>query len=328
MADTSTRAGKLLPGAIRLAPQYHERVWGGHHLKPSSPELIGEAWIVYEGDQVAAGLYKGRTLGELAEEFGEQLLGTAAMQVTGTRFPLLIKLLDCAQWLSLQVHPNNEQAAALEGPRHFGKTEAWHVLEAEPGAQLISGIKPGTSPESLIEAIRKGTVVALAQYLDVQRGDTVMTPAGTVHALGPGLLIYEVQQSSDLTYRIYDWDRPQIAGRQLHIEQSVAVSDAARCGEAYRPAEVLADGGLCSLTNCDYFTLELLGGETEPVELDTEGRSFHAITAIEGALELVGDGWNELLALYETAIVPANCGAYRAEPRGPYRALKSSVGVK
>ncbi len=127
-------------------------------------------------------------------------MGANTVAHTGTRFPLLIKILDCAQWLSLQVHPDDEAAERLEGPGYFGKTEAWHVLDAAPGAQLIAGMRPDTTAEALAAAIRDGTILDFVQYQDVRAGDTVFMPARTIHTLGPGLLIYEVQQTSDLTY--------------------------------------------------------------------------------------------------------------------------------
>lgn len=311
-------------GALRLEPQYHSRVWGGHRLKPDTDELIGEAWVVHERNVVADGPHAGRTLGELAEQFGEALLGTRASAETGTRFPLLIKLLDCAAWLSVQVHPDDRQAVELEGPGQVGKTEAWHVVKAEAGAQLISGLKPGTLPVSLERAIREGTVVELAQYHDVQGGDTLLTHAGTIHALGPGLLIYEVQQTSDITYRIYDWDRPQDAGRKLHIEQAVAVSNPHATGQVSHLSP-LEDGDRRILTCCRYFSLELLGAQTKPVQLDTAGASFHALTVIEGEMQVEAGGWSETLGLHRTLLVPANCGPYSIAPRGKYRALKAAV---
>jgi mannose-6-phosphate isomerase len=139
------------------------------------------------------------------------------------RFPLLVKLLDCADWLSVQVHPNDEQAADLVGTGQYGKTEAWHFLEVEPGTSILAGVKPGTTPAALAAAIRTGRILEVAQRLEVRPGETYLIPAGTLHALGPGLLLYEVQQASDTTYRVYDWDRrPGRAG--LHIEESVAVT--------------------------------------------------------------------------------------------------------
>src|SRR5271157_6037353 len=155
---------------ILLVPQYRKYVWGGNRLKPGESP-VAEAWVVYEKDEVANGPLAGRTLADLAAHNGASLLGQHAIETSGLRFPLLIKLLDCAQWLSLQVHPDDEQARRLEGPGFFGKTEAWHVLEAEAGAKLIAGLKPGTSADTLAEAIRHGTIIDWAQYLPVGAGD-------------------------------------------------------------------------------------------------------------------------------------------------------------
>lgn len=309
--------------ALRLIPQYHRRVWGGQRLKPS-PDPIGEAWIVYEGDLVASGSDAGHTLAELAVQYGSALLGPRAVARTGTRFPILIKLLDTADWLSVQVHPNDEQAARMEGADQFGKTEAWHILQADSDARLICGVRPGTSSETIRDAIRDGTILDLAQYVPVQSGDTVFVRAGTIHALGPGLLLYEVQQTSDITYRVFDWNRPQSAGRALHIEQSLAVSDPEATGQPL-PEPALSDDARATLVTCPYFTLELVGGETSLVELDTGGESFHALTAIEGEIMVETPAGVEKLGLYETVIVPAACGAYRLLPQGRFRALKASV---
>src|ERR671927_1165823 len=209
---------------FRLEPQYRERVWGGRRLKAADPP-VGEAWVAFGESRVAGGDYEGKTVAELSEEYGAEFLGGAAAERYGTRFPLLVKLLDCADWLSVQVHPNDEQARRLVGPEEFGKSEAWHFIEAEPGATIYAGVRAGTSKEELEAAIRGGRVLEVAEQLEVKAGETVYIPAGTLHALGPGLLLYEVQQSSDTTYRVYDWDRPASAGRELHVEQSVAVTN-------------------------------------------------------------------------------------------------------
>jgi mannose-6-phosphate isomerase len=203
---------------LKLTPSYRDYVWGGDRLRPGHYPTA-EAWIVWEDDVIESGPLAGKTLGEAAKEYGTGLLGTKINSHAGTRFPVLIKLLDCAQWLSLQVHPNNELAAELEGPGQSGKTEAWHILAAEPEAKLIAGLQPNTPPEELAESIRKGTVIDHVQYVNVKPGDTVFVPAGTLHALGPGLLVYEVQQTSDWTYRVYDWGRPATEKRPLHIEK-------------------------------------------------------------------------------------------------------------
>jgi mannose-6-phosphate isomerase len=222
------------------------------------------------------------------------------------------------------VHPNDEQAVRLEGPDQFGKTEAWHILEADPGARLICGVRPGTPPDVVRNAIRDGTILDWAQYVPVQAGDTVFVGAGTIHALGPGLMLYEVQQTSDITYRVFDWNRPQSAGRALHIDQSLAVSNPQATGQPL-PEPPLPDGASAVLVTCPYFTLELVGGETHPVELDTGGESFHALTAIEGETIVETPAGSERLGRYETVIVPAACGLYRLRPLGRFRVLKARV---
>lgn len=313
----------MLNQPLQLLPEYRDYVWGGERLRPGIVPTA-EAWVVYEGDKIAAGPFGGKTLGELAAEKGEALLGSRAYAKTGVRFPLLVKLLDCAQWLSLQVHPNDEQAIALEGPGNFGKTEAWHVIEAAPNATLIAGMKPGTSPETLATAMRNGTIIEHTQSLPVKAGDTIFMPAGTVHALGPGLLIYEVQQTSDWTYRVYDWGRPETPSRRLHIEKSLAVSRPDAVASAL-PLPALTDGQPALLCESPYFRLEMLSAETQPVALDTRGESFHAITVLEGAARILTPGGEATLNRFETAIIPAACGAYRLEPLTACRALRTGV---
>jgi len=311
------------PAALLLVPEYRERVWGGQRLKPSDSP-VGEAWIVYEQNRIASGPHAGRLLADLAAEQGAALLGSRAVEHTGPRFPLLIKLLDTADWLSLQVHPNDEQAVQLEGPGQFGKTEAWHILEVEPGAQVIYGLKPGTTRDALARSIRDSSILDLVQYVPVQPGDTLFTQAGTIHALGPGLLLYEVQQTSDITYRVFDWNRPQTVGRALHIEQSLAVTDL-DAGGAAQSLPSLGDGEQAQLITCPFFTLELVAGEQQNLTLDTKGETFHALTVIEGTMQVAGEGWNQTLQRFETVVVPAACGAYEIQPRGAFRALMASV---
>ena len=308
---------------LKLTPSYRDYVWGGERLRPEhSP--TAEAWVVWEGDMIEAGPLAGKTLGEVAEEYGDTLLGAKTITRTGTRFPLLIKLLDCAQWLSLQVHPNNQLAAELEGEGQFGKTEAWHILDAEPEARLIAGLKPNTPSEQLAESIRNGSVIDHVQYVNVKEGDTVFMPAGTLHALGPGLLVYEVQQTSDWTYRVYDWGRPATEKRPLHIEKSIRVTRADFTAPI-TPPPATGDGTGHMLVECEYFTLEMLSAKSNTIELDTAGETFHAITVIEGkALLKAGEGEVEL-GRFQTAVVPAQVGGYQFEPLADCRALKSSA---
>jgi len=311
-----------MPKLLQLNPEYRDYVWGGARLKPGSAP-IAEAWVVYAEDRVAAGPWAGQTLGEIAQHSGPVLLGEPVMKRTGTQFPLLIKLLDCAQWLSLQVHPNDEQARRLEGPGFFGKTETWHVLEAEPGAQLIAGLKPGTSAETLAAAIRGGTIIDLAQYLPVKAGDSIFMRPGTVHALGPGLLMYEVQQSSDLTYRIWDWNRPQTGRRVSHIDKSLSVADPAAVG-AVRPLPALAANDRQTLAACQYFTLDMVTA-SETQTLNTGGATFHALTVIGGQAEVICGDERVMLQRLESVLVPAASERYELRPITPCRVLKASV---
>ncbi len=313
----------MLNQPLQLLPEYRDYVWGGERLRPGTVPTA-EAWVVYEGDKIAAGPFAGKTLAELAAEKGEELLGSRAYAKTGTRFPLLVKLLDCAQWLSLQVHPDDKQAIALEGPGNFGKTEAWHIIEAAPEATLIAGMKPGTTAETLETVMRNGTITEHTQSLRVQAGDTIFMPAGTVHALGPGLLVYEVQQTSDWTYRVYDWGRPETPTRRLHIDKSLAVSRPEAVASAH-PLPALADGQPALLCESPYFRLEMLSAETQPVALDTRGESFHAITVLEGAALIVTPGGEVTLKRFETAVIPAACGSYWVEPLTAFRALRTGV---
>ena len=307
---------------LRLRPEYRDYVWGGDRLRPGHAPTA-EAWIVYEGDRVADGPLAGRTLAEVAAEAGAALLGERVVARTGQRFPLLVKLLDCAQWLSLQVHPNDEQAARLEGPEHFGKTEAWYVLDAAPDAQLVAGLKPGVGADAMAEAMRAGSIMDLVQFHAVRAGDTVFIRAGTLHALGPGLLIYEVQQTSDLTYRVYDWGRPQSSGRALHIEKSLAVTDPHAGGDV-RPTSPEGQARQ-TLAQSPYFRLELLAPTADGLTLDTEGQTFHALTVVEGEASVTAGPHHLALRPYDTVVIPATTGAYTVATEGEARVLKASV---
>lgn len=308
---------------LKLTPSYRDYVWGGERLRPGHYPTA-EAWVVWEGDVIESGPLAGKTLGEAAEKFGAALLGAKTTSRTGTRFPLLIKLLDCAEWLSLQVHPDDRLAAELEGPGQFGKTEAWYILDAEPGAKLIAGLKPNTPPEEVAESIRSGTVIDHVQYANVRQGDTVFMPAGTLHALGPGLLVYEVQQTSNWTYRVYDWGRPATEKRPLHIDKSIRATRADFTAPI-TPPPTTGDGTRHVLVECEYFTLEMLSATSRSIELETKRESFHAITVIEGKALLKAGGESVELEKFQTAVIPAQVGSYQVEPLGGCRALKSGV---
>ncbi|UBV44465.1 class I mannose-6-phosphate isomerase (plasmid) [Deinococcus taeanensis] len=305
---------------IRLTPHYHPRVWGGRRLSPG-PEPVGEAWVVFAGNRIDGGPHAGRTLRDLVHEQPRWLLGRRGEQFTD--FPVLIKLLDCQAWLSVQVHPNDEQALNLHGPGHVGKTEAWHVLQAEPGARVISGVQEETTPAELHTHILSEQVMALAQYQEVHAGDTLFIPAGTLHALGPGLLTYEVQQSSDLTYRMYDWDRPQDAGRALHLREAALVTQAEGRGTLHA-GPTARETGVYPLVTCAYFTTELLHLDSA-VTGRTEGETFHALTVTEGTVEVRSDTTARLHP-FDTLLIPASSPPYELIPQGnAARLLRSSL---
>ena len=206
---------------LLLQPQFHERVWGTRDLSPFyAREVtggpIGEAWLTGDSCTVANGPLAGRSLADMAKEFGTQFLGDAARDAT--RFPLLIKFLFPEEKLSVQVHPDDEGAAKVGQP--CGKTECWYVLRANLGAQIGLGLKPGTTKMEVEVAIREKRMEHLLNWIDVHEGDMIYVDAGTVHSIGGGAVIVETQQNSDTTYRLYDYGRP----RELHIEDGLRVT--------------------------------------------------------------------------------------------------------
>jgi len=318
-----------LPALLyKLRPQYHARVWGGSRLKavPDGETPIGEAWVVFEGNVVEGGPRDGQTVAAMLDELGDTLLGEGTSRRFGGRFPLLIKLLDCKEWLSVQVHPNDEQARELVGEHEFGKTEAWNFIETDPGAKILVGVKPGTTPQALAAAIRAGKVLDVADERAVQAGDTVFIAAGTLHALGPGTFLYEVQQTSDTTYRVYDWDRPESAGRKLHIEESVKVTRADLDAEVV-PLPPLGAAEAATVAACPYFQLEVAEIEAgERLESHTRNLSLHALTLLSGQLNIRTAAGVLTLKPLETVLVSALTGRYLLEaPEGDVRLLRASL---
>jgi mannose-6-phosphate isomerase len=307
---------------FRLAPSYKDYVWGGKKLRPQA-EITAEAWAVYEEDLVLDGPYQGKTLAKVAELEGIALLGSKVVKQTGRRFPLLIKLLDCANWLSLQVHPNNQQAKKLAGPNQFGKTEAWFVIDADKDAQLISGFKPNITCAEVQKAVGTKEILAMVERRDVKSGDTIFIAPGTIHALGPGLLIYEVQQNSDITYRVYDWDRPMDGGRKLHISESIEVLNPDEKGDVKPYDEKNATSPIKTLTACDYFSLAVLYGNKSSVKINTMGESFAAITSLTKKITIKSNNWSFQLAPLETLFIPAECPPFEVEFDEEARALLS-----
>ena len=293
---------------LKLQPVLHVKVWGGRRLASQLGKRLptgqpyGESWELHDSSRVANGAHRGKTLAELTRQFGADLIGTGNDPAKG--MPLLAKFIDAGAWLSIQVHPDDAQAKALEGePR--GKTEAWVVLHAEPGARLVIGLQPGTSKAQLTNAIQANQMETLLVYAAVRPGDTLYIPANTVHALGPGIMVYEIQQSSDTTYRLYDWGRPGLDGqpRELHIDQAVRVANLESLPQVSRPqGDLLVDSA--------YFRTWRHRLADSALELATDGR-FQALSCIEGSLR-VAAGEHEAIALSagETGLIPACIARY------------------
>lgn len=309
---------------ILLSPALHTRVWGGRKLETALHKTLptdapyGESWEMHDSATVASGKYAGRTLGDLLAEFGAALIGDASDPAEG--FPLLLKFLDANQWLSVQVHPDDAIAAELEGePR--GKTEAWIVLAAEPGAKLALGVVEGMTREELGEAIRNGTVEAAMRYVEVSPGDAVYLAAGTVHALGPGVLIYEIQQSSDQTYRLYDWGRMGLDGkpRPLHIEKSLRSANV-----DLRPTVTRLPDDDGRVFGGPYFETHIHRLQAESVMLDTLGRRFHVLTVIRGGVTVAAGGEYINASVGQSVLIPAAAGRYQLSGVGDVlRSLQS-----
>ncbi len=301
------------------------RIWGGQKLarlvgeKAQDGLPVGEAWLVWERLAVANGPWRGKPLADLVREHPLQVLGSRPMEQSDAIFPLLLKLVDAGETLSVQVHPDDGYARAREH-QPFGKTEFWYVLEADPGAEVMHGLMRPVTPEELKESIAAVRLEEVLEYVPVQRGDVLLLPAGTIHALGGGILVYELQQSSDITYRLYDWGRVQANGlpRELHVEKALEVADLRPSGlQKIQPVEI-AEGGLTRRFLCAtrYFASELLELRSPSVERPG-GLQFHLLTVLEGSCAVeYGEGESLALSHWESALVPAGLPEYRVVPEG------------
>jgi mannose-6-phosphate isomerase len=306
---------------IYLRASLHETIWGGQNLaryagKNVPPGAkVGESWETETGNQVINPPYQGRSLSDLVDELGEALLGTQAVEIFGPRFPLLAKFIDAQDKLSVQVHPADEYAHQHEGGK-LGKTEAWYILHANPGAAIIHGLARAVSREETRQAIADVTLETLLHDEPVQAGDVIFVPAGTVHAIGAGIVLYELQEYSDVTYRQYDYGRLTAEGkpRELHVEKALDVMD-------YEPTSIhkvqpvilpdLPDHTKhrC-LVACRYFVLEELTLQGTLADT-TSHSSCQILSLLDGACTLSA-GQDEPLALGkgDSVVLPAALGAY------------------
>jgi mannose-6-phosphate isomerase len=252
---------------IRFEPIFRSYIWGGDRLasqlgkKPPGSGIWAESWEIVdhrEGESlVASGPFEGWSLRQLIESFPNEIIGRDA---PSERFPLLLKYLDCQRVLSVQVHPDDNYAAKMTQPDR-GKTEAWYVIDAQPNAKLYAGLKSGIDRNTLAQAIEQGETEECLHVLYPKAGDCVFIPAGTVHALGEGLLVAEIQQASDCTFRLFDWNRVDKDGlpRALHIDQALEVIDFEGGPVSFvspNAENPQTSGGPRSLVRCDKFSLE------------------------------------------------------------------------
>ena len=329
---------------LSFEPVYKDYIWGGRNLgtklgRKIPPGIVAESWEVaahpHGQSKVASGPLAGYPLDALTERLGERLMGQAA---GSPNFPLLVKLLDSTRWLSVQVHPDDTYAREHAG--ELGKTELWVILHAEPGAELIYGLKAGVDREQLSQAAADGAIEPLLHCVSIRAGDAIYLPAGTVHALGPGAIVAEIQQNSDTTYRLYDWGRTGTDGtaRPLHIRQALDVIDWRMTElEIARPPvlpspdgwtrELLSDlrtiGGPSppalrspagTPTACPYFQVERLTGRPGSNWSDIcAGDTFQIWAALSGSATLRWAGAPVALRAVSWLLLPAALGAFELQ---------------
>jgi len=296
-----------------------EKVWGGRHLESRFGKPlpghgpIGEIWGVWDGLKIVNGPARGDILRTRVERDPALVASDQATRPASGDFPLLIKFLDANENLSIQVHPDDDYARRVEGVP-YGKCEMWYILQAEPGAVVYHGTKKALNRDELTRCLADGSIVEYLAKIEVRPGDVLINPPGTIHALGAGIVLYELQQSCDLTYRLYDWDRGTSgAPRSLHLDKGADVSDldppAQHCVQPVR-----LDDETVILCACQYFVAELHTWRTARPSPGTDPR-FEIFTVLEGAFRLRHpDGWRLDVRSGDSVLVPARVGPYTVTP--------------
>lgn len=317
---------------IKFVPIYKEKVWGGNRLmKELLKEIavtteIGESWEIAchkEGTcKISNGMYRNKTLEELMHENSSEIFGKISTNFKD-RFPLLVKFIDANDKLSVQVHPDDDYAMRYEND--LGKTEMWYVVDAHPGAKIIYGLKKGVTKDDFIKAIERNDIASTLREVEVKKGDVIFIPAGTVYAIGKGILIAEIQQNSDVTYRVYDWDRVGMDGkpRDLHIDKALDVINFDRFVENPKiESQIVARPGykIINSLSCDYFDVNVLNVD-DYYGRELKGERFEILMCIDGEFDIeYGDGF-ESFVKGETILVPANIGEFTLKGQG--RVLKT-----
>ncbi len=311
-----------------------EIIWGGQDIRPfkglePSNEKIGESWELSHVDGnysiVANGALAGENLDDLIKTYKERLLGKFVYERFGNTFPLLIKFIDAQDNLSIQVHPDDE--LAKERHNSFGKTEMWYVVKASEEAKLYSGFSQQSSPEDYVKRIADNSIMEVLKEYKVKTGDVFFLPAGRVHAIGAGCFVAEIQQTSNITYRIYDYARTDAEGnqRELHTELAKDAIDYSLCND-YRTDYTARQDELVKLAECQYFKTNLLE-LSKPMERSLADKdSFVVYIVMGGALDLVDDkGYSLSLQQGQTILIPAECTSVKLEPKGACKLMETYI---
>ncbi|TWU56154.1 type I phosphomannose isomerase catalytic subunit [Rubripirellula reticaptiva] len=318
----------MQPYPLSFRPVLKQTIWGGRRLGQQLGKPIGdesnyaESWeVVDHGDDqsiVANGELAGQTLASVIANHRKWLLGK---HVPDGPFPLLLKYLDCNRVLSVQVHPDDAYALKMPKP-DLGKTEAWFVVAADPGSLIYAGLKQGVDQQMLREAIAAGQTEQALHSFNPSIGDVVFIPAGTIHALGAGLLIAEIQQSSDTTFRLFDWNRVDERGnsRPLHVDQSLSVTDYVSGPVAPRRCEE-GVAGWQTMVECDKFVMQVMEEGTAKVGGDGK---FHILTVPRGTVTLSVAGQSMKLDAGATVMLPAAIGSCNVAVQAAGTAVMSS----
>ena len=317
---------------MKFRPRAVEKVWGGRRLetllgkKLPGDGPIGEIWGVWDGLRISNGPARGTTLRELVGRDPTILSDTGPVRPDGGEFPLLIKFLDANENLSIQVHPDDGYARRVEGVP-FGKCEMWYILDAEPGAVVYHGTRQSLTREKVARALGDGSIVEYLARIEVHPGDVLINPPGTIHALGAGVVLWELQQSCDLTYRLYDWGRGADGGqaRPLHLDKGADVSNLDP-PSLHTIQPIRRDDGALVLCACRYFAAELYDLDL-PLEIAGTAPRFEILTALGGGARLGSDDGARLdLRAGDSVLLPARNGPCSVTPTDPRtRVIRSYV---
>ena len=312
---------------IKLVPEFKEIIWGGNKLKTeynkkSNLKNIAESWeltVRPDGmNKIAGGEFDGITLSEYIEKNGFGVVTNKAMD----RFPLLIKFIDAEDNLSIQVHPDDEYA--MKKANSLGKTEMWYIIDAKPGAKLVYGLKPGCDIKSLEKAISDGTVEEQLNFVDVKKGDVFFIPSGLVHAIGAGILLAEIQQNSNITYRVYDYNRLGKDGkpRDLHVEDALNVIVNRDDDEIEKIQFSTNAKNINSLASCEFFKVDKYNIDGD-FAFSTNAESFNSLLCLSGKGNINYKGEKFSISKGDSYFIPANIGDYTVE--GNLEIIVSSI---